>query len=326
MGPFHGEKGPVITAGERGRDEDRRDRNSASAFAAASLIIWQPVSTAFIACRGCSPRAAQMTEMTRFPIVGVGASAGGIPAMEALFKNLPATPGMAFVVVTHLSPERESLLHEVVERYTEMAVVIADDAMKVEPDHIYVMPQNAVLTIKDSVLALHRPQPPNRERKPIDMFFSALADNQHDYAVGIILSGGDGDGTLGAKAIKENGGLVLAQSADGSGPRNPDMPQSAIASGVVDIAVAAEEMGDRLVAFASGSGVLEPLADDDDDKSRSEDVDRAAIYAILHSHTGHDFPAIRRRPFCAGSDGACRSDSSNHCRAISSSSGQATSG
>jgi two-component system CheB/CheR fusion protein len=237
-----------------------------------------------------------MTEMTRFPIVGIGASAGGIPAMEALFKNLPAKPGMAFVVVTHLSPERESLLHEVVERYTEMAVVIADDAMKVEPDHIYVMPQNAVLTIKDSVLALRRPQPPSRERKPIDVFFSALADDQHDYAVGIILSGGDGDGTLGAKAIKERGGLVLAQAADGSGPRNPDMPQSAIASGVVDIAVAAEEMGDRLVAFASGFGVLERLADDDD-RSRSEDVVRAEIYAILHSHTGHDFSGYKTKTF-----------------------------
>ncbi|TIQ76060.1 MAG: chemotaxis protein CheB, partial [Mesorhizobium sp.] len=94
------------------------------------------------------------SQMKRFPIVGVGASAGGIPAMEGLFKGITGQPGMAFVIVTHLSPGRESLLHEVVGRYTQMPVVVAEDGITVLADHVYVMPQNVVITIDKGVLHL----------------------------------------------------------------------------------------------------------------------------------------------------------------------------
>ncbi|CCV05671.1 putative PAS/PAC sensor protein [Mesorhizobium metallidurans STM 2683] len=239
-----------------------------------------------------------MSKETRLPIVGVGASAGGIPAMESLFKGLPDSPGMAFVVVTHLSPERESLLHDVLRRYTAMPVMIAEDGMEAEPDNVYVMPQNAVLTIKSGKLQIRHPRAASRERKPIDIFFSSLAEDQGEYGVGIILSGGDGDGTLGAKMLKEHGGFVLAQASDGSGPRNPDMPQSAISSGVVDIAVGADEMGEKLIDFARSFDVLEPLMENDGEEP-SEDIDRAReeIYGILRAHSGHDFSGYKSKTF-----------------------------
>ncbi|MER8518877.1 chemotaxis protein CheB [Mesorhizobium sp. M0814] len=233
----------------------------------------------------------------RFPIVGVGASAGGIPAMEGLFKGLTGGTGMAFVVVTNLSPERESLLHDVIARYTGMPVIVAEEGMAVQPDQVYVMPQNVVLTIRKGALSLRRPNTLNRERKPIDIFFRALAEDQGEYAIGIILSGGDSDGTLGARAIKEHGGLTIAQASDGSGARNPDMPQSAISSGLIDIAAPAEEIGAKLQAFGRGFNVLNGLAEGGGE--HKADMDRAAdeIDPTLRGHSGHDFSSLKTKTF-----------------------------
>ncbi|MER8534075.1 PAS domain-containing protein [Mesorhizobium sp. M1005] len=233
----------------------------------------------------------------RFPIVGVGASAGGIPAMEGLFKGLTGGTGMAFVVVTNLSPERESLLHDVIARYTGMPVIVAEEGMAVQPDQVYVMPQNVVLTIRKGALSLRRPNTLNRERKPIDIFFRALAEDQGEYAIGIILSGGDSDGTLGARAIKEHGGLTIAQASDGSGARNPDMPQSAISSGLIDIAAPAEEIGAKLQAFGRGFNVLNGLAEGGGE--HKADMDRAAdeLDPTLRGHSGHDFSSLKTKTF-----------------------------
>jgi two-component system CheB/CheR fusion protein len=233
-----------------------------------------------------------------FPIVGIGASAGGIPAMEGFFKGLPDNCGMAFAVVTHLSPERESLLHEVIGRYTDMSVKVVEDDMPVEQGTVYVMPQNAILTIADARLRIHRPDAQHRERKPIDIFFSTLAKDQGERSVGIVLSGGDSDGTLGLKAIKENGGLTIAQLPDGSGPRNPDMPQSAIASGVVDIAIPAEEMGQKLIELARASDLNGgPGASEWKVEEKKLDRARDAIYAVLRGQSGHDFSGYKTKTF-----------------------------
>jgi two-component system CheB/CheR fusion protein len=234
----------------------------------------------------------------RFPIVGLGASAGGIPALEGFFKGLPSDCGMAFVVVTHLSPERESLLHEVISRYTHMNVKVAEDNLQVEPNTVYVMPQNAILTIESHVLQIRKPNPQNRERKPIDLFFSSLAKDQGEYSVGIVLSGGDSDGTLGVKAIKENSGLTIAQMPDGSGPHNPEMPRSAIASGLIDIAVPAEQMGPRLVAFAQGFQALAKIAELEPEAGDLQlDDARNAILSVLRNHSGHDFSGYKTKTF-----------------------------
>ncbi len=234
----------------------------------------------------------------KFPIVGVGASAGGVPAMEGFFKGLTSDCGLAFVVVTHLNPDRESLLHEVIGRYTEMKVVVAEDGMAVEPGIVHVMPHNTILSIERGKLKIRRPNALSRERKPVDIFFSALAKDQGEYAVGVVLSGGDGDGTLGVKAIKEHGGLTLAQTPDGAGPRNPDMPQSAIASGLIDLAIPAEEMGRRLIDFARGFEKLGSLEERVEATGAEEThAVQEEIYSILRSQTGHDFSGYKTKTF-----------------------------
>jgi two-component system, chemotaxis family, CheB/CheR fusion protein len=175
----------------------------------------------------------------RFPIVGVGASAGGVEALESLFRAMPPDPGVAFVIITHLAPKRESMLPEILARDTRMPVLIAEHEQPLRRDHVYVAPADAVLDIKDRRLRV-RAVEDGRERTPIDSFFAALAEDQSEYAIGIVLSGGGSDGTLGIKAIKEHGGLTMAQATDGSGPRHASMPASAIASGLVDLAVSVD--------------------------------------------------------------------------------------
>src|SRR3954470_7251135 len=146
-----------------------------------------------------------MTPPLSFPLVGVGASGGGVEALEGFFRGLPARPGLAIVVVTHLSPERESRLHEVLAHYTDMTIHIAADDRQIEPDHVYVLPADAILGIAQGRLQIIKPNVGQRERKPIDIFFSALAADQGEHAAGGVLSGCDGAGPLGVKAIKERG-------------------------------------------------------------------------------------------------------------------------
>lgn len=239
-----------------------------------------------------------MADNEKFPIVGIGASAGGVPALEGLFKGMPDDVEMAFVIVTHLSPNRESLLHEIIGRYTTMPVTVADDGMRVEMGNVYVMPHNAILTMEEGRLRLRRPNALNREHKPIDIFFSSLAEDWGEHAAGVILSGGDSDGTLGAKAIKERGGLTLAQTWDGAGPRNPDMPQSAISSGLIDIAVPAEQMGQKLLAFTDSFVALDNLTDANGHREAAElDRARTEICEILRGHSGHDFSGYKTKTF-----------------------------
>lgn len=240
-----------------------------------------------------------MTAPAGFPIVGIGASAGGIEALEGFFRGLPAQPGLGFVIVTHLSPERESLLHTIVARYTHLEVQIAADGTAVAMNCVYVLPADAILSITKGRLVIRRPPPGQRERKPIDIFFSSLAIDQGELAAGVVLSGGDSDGTLGVKAIKEHGGITFAQIADGFGPRHPDMPASAITTGLIDFAVPAEEMGSHLVEFARGVHLLndtDPPADLAD-VARTLDQARPEIYAILRNQIGHDFSGYKTKTF-----------------------------
>ena len=229
---------------------------------------------------------------TPFPIVGVGASAGGIEALESFFKAMAPAPGMAFVIVTHLAPKRESLLPEILARDTQMPVLIAAHDQAVDLNHVYVAPADAVLDIEKGRLRI-RPIEDGRERAPIDSFFAALALDQGQYAIGIVLSGAGSDGTLGIKAIKEHGGLTLAQGADHSGPRHSSMPESAIASGLVDVAVPVEAMPEQLVAYVRSFDILSKSVDKDDET----EAIRRAICATLLDQTGHDFNGYKTRTF-----------------------------
>ncbi|WP_027172699.1 CheR family methyltransferase [Methylobacterium sp. 10] len=240
-----------------------------------------------------------MTTQDRFPIIGIGASAGGIEAMRAFFNGFPQSFDAAVIVVTHLNPERESLLTEVLARFTALKVESIIDGVLVQPRHVYVMPPGVTLGIQDARLITTPLPPGTRETKPVDIFFTKLALDQGERVVGVILSGGDGDGAIGVKAIREHGGLTLAQVGDEDGPETPDMPFSAMRTGYIDFGLRASEMGARIAESYLGN--REPSQSgfdnaDSADATVSEDL-LADIYAILRRQVGHDFAGYKPSTF-----------------------------
>lgn len=225
-------------------------------------------------------------------IVGIGASAGGLGAFEAFFSAMPAnpTPGMAFVLIQHLAPDHKSLLRELVSRYTPMPVLDAEDGMRVEANTVYVIPPNRDLSILHGSLQLFEPTAARGLRLPIDFFFRALAEDQHDRAIGIVLSGTASDGTLGARAIKGEGGMVMAQSPDST--EHDGMPRSAIATGMVDYVLPPAEMPAQLIAFVSRRFGATPEALTPG-TSGTEDALKK-ILVLLRSRTGHDFSQYKQ--------------------------------
>jgi two-component system, chemotaxis family, CheB/CheR fusion protein len=222
------------------------------------------------------------------PIVGIGASAGGVEALEQFFKSVPADNGLAFVIVTHLPPDRESMLSEILGRATRMSVVGARDGDRVETEHVYVLPFSAILRIREGRLQLRRTGAADRERAPIDVFFHSLAEDQAEHAIGVVLSGGGSDGTLGLKAIKEHGGLTIAQGSKVTRPRFTEMPLSAVASGFVDLELPVENIPERIIAYVRNWGAF--------DAERPGDA-LAKIHSLLRTRTGHDFSDYRERTF-----------------------------
>ena len=230
--------------------------------------------------------------------VGIGASAGGISALSQFFRALPSQSGIAVIVVTHLNPDRESHLHRVLERQTDLTVKIAITGDRIEADTVYVMPEQSFLLVEDGRLQLKKIPSGSREHKPIDIFFSSLAEDQKENAVAIVLSGGDGDGTLGVKVIKEHGGVTFAQVADGEPPLNSEMPQSAIASGFVDFALPASEMAAKLVDIRDGRSTLDALvlAAQGDRETTPSEI-QSTISDILRDQSGHDFSGYKSKTF-----------------------------
>jgi two-component system CheB/CheR fusion protein len=224
----------------------------------------------------------------RLPIVGIGASAGGVEALEALFRAMPADNGMGFVIVTHLPPDRDSLLAEIIGRASRVPVVNARDGQSIEVQHVYILPPSATLTIAAGRLRLRHTAAPNRERNPIDVFFTSLAEDQGERAIGIVLSGGGSDGTLGLKAIKENGGLTVAQGTNLTRPRFADMPANAVAAGFVDLVLPVEDIPDRIIAYVRNWGAF--------DAERPEDA-LGKIHTLLRTQTAHDFSQYKDQTF-----------------------------
>ncbi|MFL5335531.1 MAG: chemotaxis protein CheB [Geminicoccaceae bacterium] len=232
-------------------------------------------------------------------IVGVGASAGGVEAFEGLFRPLPPDTGLAFVVVAHLAPHKTSMLVEIIGRYASVPVTQARDGEQVEADHIYVIPPDYNLTLEDRRLKLHPLEVFERPQHPVDVLFSSLADDLQEFAIGVVLSGGGSDGTLGIKAIKENGGLTLAQGSDHSAPRHGGMPSSAIATGLVDLVVPVEEMVEKLVAYVRTYIPTERLVDTVPGKTERQRAEtaRREICAVLRAQVGHDFAGYKEKTF-----------------------------
>lgn len=229
----------------------------------------------------------------RHLIVGIGASAGGLQAFKTFFASMPADSGMAFVLVQHLDPEHRSMLVELLSAATTMPVVEAADRMPVEANHVYVIPPNATLRIASGKLQVTKPAPAREYRHPVDTFFSALAQDQEGNAVCIVLSGGGSDGTEGLKAIKEHGGLTMAQAAFDEHAML-GMPTSATATGLVDYVLAIEEMPATLVKYSGH--LLEIEAHKGPDGIR-EDAggNLAKICSLLRSKLGHDFSQYKEK-------------------------------
>jgi two-component system, chemotaxis family, CheB/CheR fusion protein len=189
-----------------------------------------------------------------FPIVGIGASAGGLDAFKRFFSGMPADSGAAFVLIQHLDPTRDSLTADLVGTHTSMCVVQAENGMPVEKNRAYVIPPNRYLSIRQGVLHLSAPSEPRSLRMAIDFFLRSLAEDQHERAVGVILSGTGTDGTLGLKEIKAAGGMTMAQEPTTA--QHEGMPRNAIASGSVDYVLPAEQLAVALVAYVQDASPL----------------------------------------------------------------------
>ena len=226
------------------------------------------------------------TQMEAFPIVGIGASAGGLNAFSQLLKALPIDTGMAFVLVQHLDPKHVSLLPDLIKRTTAMPVIEASDNLRVEPNHIYVMPPTHSLALLHGVLQL-LPRPDVRCKfLPIDDFLTSLAQDRQNRAIGIILSGTGSDGTLGIQAIKTAGGITFAQTEDSA--EYEGMPHSAIASGQVDFILPPKEIAGKLVQIAHHPYLKQQLANLTEDVPVKE-TDLGKIFVLLRARTGIDF-------------------------------------
>lgn len=219
-----------------------------------------------------------------FPVVGVGASAGGVEAFTDLLKHLPADTGMAFVVVQHLAPNHQSLLTNILARATSVPVAEVTEGMRVEPNHVYVIPPNTDMTIAEGALRLTARPSTTIRPLPIDSFLSSLAVERGSKAIGVILSGTASDGTLGLKAVKANGGITFAQ--DGSA-KYEGMPQSAIAAGYVDYVLPPEGIAREIARLSRHPYVAAPGAPAADTLFGEDDL--AKVFVWLRARTGVDF-------------------------------------
>jgi len=182
-----------------------------------------------------------------FPVVGIGASAGGLEALQEFFKNMIPTPDAAFVIIQHLSPDYKSYMNELLSRYTSIKIEVVTDGMALKSNHIYLIPPKMNMTIFHGVLYLNELSATRTLNLPIDIFFRSLAKDQEKNAVGIILSGAGSDGTLGIKAIKEFGGMTMAQ--DDESAKFESMPHSSISTGMVDIIMPPKQLAEELINY-----------------------------------------------------------------------------
>jgi two-component system, chemotaxis family, CheB/CheR fusion protein len=221
-----------------------------------------------------------------FPVVGIGASAGGLAAFEQFFTAMPADvdPGMAFVLVQHLAPDHKSILTELVQRCTQMQVYEVEDGMRVQPNCAYIIPPKHDMAFLHGKLHLLEPNAQRGARLPIDFFFRSLAQDQRERAICIVLSGTGSDGSLGLRAIKEAGGMAMVQTPDST--EFDGMPRSAIATGLVDYTLRPAEMPAQLMAYVSHAYGKNPgLAA----TPRPKEDGLNKIFVLLRAQTGHDF-------------------------------------
>lgn len=222
-----------------------------------------------------------------FHIVGIGASAGGLEAFEAVFRNMPENPGMAFVLVPHLDPTHASILPQLVQKCTHMKVMQVEDGSKVLPNTVYIVPPNKDLAMLHGALQLIEPTESRAMRLPINYFFRSLAQDQREKAICIVLSGMGTDGALGLRAIKEDLGMAMVQAPETA--KYDSMPRSAVETGLVDYVLPPEEMGKHLIEYSNRiTDRVAPTASDFPNAGEVPDA-MQKICVLLRAKTGHDF-------------------------------------
>lgn len=225
---------------------------------------------------------------TPFPIVGVGASAGGLEALELLLRNVPDNSGMAFVVIQHLDPTQKGMLPELLQRITKMEVFQVEDRMKVQPNCVYVIPPNKSMSILKGTLYLFEPIEVRGMRLPIDFFFRSLADDQNELAVGVILSGMGSDGSIGIGAINEKHGIVIVQ--DPKTAKFDSMPRNAINTGFADVVAPPQDIFLKLAEYLEHIPIVKSKLNEGIESETALEK----IVILLRSHTGNDFSSYKK--------------------------------
>ncbi len=235
------------------------------------------------------PGASPESTIDKFPIVAIGASAGGLEAFESFFKAMPGDSGMAFILISHLDPTHISILPDLIQKKTQMKVHLITDGLRIQPNMIYVIPPNKDMAILNRVLHLMDLPHPRGFNLPIDNFFKSLAQDQGADAIGIILSGTGSDGSLGLRQIKGELGMIMAQDEDA---KYAGMPRSAIATGFVDYIMPADKMPEALIKYTRHAIVKPPdkiMVDEDKFQKVLQ-----KIYILLRTHTNHDFSLYKK--------------------------------
>ena len=228
-------------------------------------------------------------------VIGIGASAGGLEALQQFFGYMPSNSGLSFVVIQHLSPDYKSLMADILSKHTEMNVYQAENGMIVEPDTVYLIPPKKYMTIKDNQLILSD-YAPGTLNHPIDIFFSSLAEERKEHSIVVVLSGTGSDGTNGVKVVKEHGGLVIAQAPESA--KFDGMPRSVINTGLADFVLSPEEIAEEILNFSNTPVLLKSPKSDglfsDEEVIFSEEETLSHIYTILKNASGIDFTYYKR--------------------------------
>jgi two-component system CheB/CheR fusion protein len=228
-------------------------------------------------------------ESALFPIAGIGASAGGLEALEQFLRHVPEKCGMAFVVVQHLDPTHKGIMPELLQRATAMEVFQVRDRMRVRPDCVYVIPPNKDMSILHGVLHLLEPTAARGLRLPIDFFLRSLAEDRQERSIGVILSGMGSDGTMGLRAIKEKAGVALVQEPGSA--KFDSMPRSAIDAGLADLVAPVEDLPGKIIDYLRHALIIDKTEPPLEEKDRSS-LEKVLI--LLRGTTGHDFSLYKK--------------------------------
>ena len=230
------------------------------------------------------------TQTQQFPIVGIGASAGGLKAIKDFFKEMSHDSGAAFVIIQHLASNFKSMMPDILGNYTEMPIETATEGMEVHPNNIYLIPVGQSLTIQDGILHLHQKEKHQHLSMPIDIFFHSLGTDAGENAIGVILSGTGSDGSRGIKTIKESGGMIMVQEPSTS--EFDGMINSAIATRMADVILPPKNMPGELLSYFNRT----PLALDEQlDKSKSDKDIFQKILMAIQTRTGINFKDYKKQ-------------------------------